>query len=97
EAKSAVTPSALSLPSAEGSIEGMGESFSPVLSSGAATFSVPVALPSGRAGVQPSLGLSYGSTNGNGPVGFGWGFSVPMIVRQSDRGLPRYVDEPAWT
>jgi RHS repeat-associated protein len=97
EAKSAVEPSRISLPSAEGSIEGMGESFSPVLSSGAATFSVPIALPSGRAGVQPSLGLSYGSTNGNGAVGFGWGFSVPMIVRQSDRGLPRYVDAASWT
>ena len=93
---SAATPQAISLPDAEGSIEGMGESFSPVLSSGTATFSVPIAVAPGRAGVQPSLGLSYGSTNGNGPVGFGWGMGAPFISRQTDRGLPRYIDEPAW-
>jgi RHS repeat-associated protein len=96
EAKSAVTPSRISLPNAEGSIEGMGESFAPVLSSGTATFSVPIALPAGRNGVQPSLGLSYASTGGNSSVGFGWNLSVPFIVRQSDLGLPRYIDEDQW-
>src|SRR5690606_12557757 len=70
---SAVTPQAISLPNAEGSVEGMGESFSPVLSSGTASFSVPIAVAPGRAGVQPSLALSYSTTGGNGPVGFGWG------------------------
>ncbi len=97
ESKTAVTPSQISLPNAEGSIEGMGESFAPVLSSGTATFSVPISLPAGRAGVQPSLGLTYASTNGNSCVGFGWSLSTPFIVRQSDRGLPRYVDAPGWT
>ncbi len=96
EAKSAVTPSRISLPNAEGSIEGMGESFAPVLSSGTATFSVPIALPAGRNGVQPSLGLSYASTGGNSSVGFGWSMSVPFIVRQSDLGLSRYIDENQW-
>ncbi len=96
EAKSAVTPSRISVPNAEGSIEGMGESFAPVLSSGTATFSVPIALPAGRAGVQPSLGLSYASTGGNSCVGIGWNLSTPMILRQSDRGLPRYNDRDQW-
>ena len=97
EAKSAVSSSRISLPNAEGSVEGMGESFAPVLSSGTATFSVPIALPAGRAGVQPSLGLSYGSTGGNSCVGFGWNLSTPFIVRQSDRGLPHYQDYDQWT
>ncbi|MBX3247859.1 MAG: hypothetical protein KF901_11825 [Myxococcales bacterium] len=97
EAKSAVEPTRISLPNAEGSIEGMGESFAPILSSGAATFSVPIALPAGRAGVEPSLGLSYASTSGNGPLGIGWNLSTPFIVRQSDRGLPRYQDATRWT
>ncbi|MDH5672574.1 MAG: hypothetical protein OEZ06_10525, partial [Myxococcales bacterium] len=66
--KSAVTPQAISLPKAEGSIEGMGESFTPNLSAGTGTFSVPIALPPGRAGVQPSLSLSYGTSGGNGMV-----------------------------
>jgi RHS repeat-associated protein len=92
EAKSAATPQAISLPSAEGSIEGMGESFSPVLSSGTGTFSIPIALPAGRAGVQPSLALSYSTAGGNGPVGLGWSIGAPFIARQTDRGLPRYID-----
>ncbi|MCZ7685883.1 MAG: hypothetical protein M5U28_46855 [Sandaracinaceae bacterium] len=74
----------------------MGESFSPVLSSGTATFSVPIAVAPGRAGVQPSLALTYATTGGNGPVGFGWSLGVPFISRQTDRGLPRYIDQPAW-
>ncbi len=94
---SAVTPQAISLPNAEGSIEGMGESFSPVLSSGTATYNVPIALPAGRAGVQPTLALAYSSTGGNSVVGFGWGMEAPYISRQTDRGLPRYVDGASWT
>src|SRR6185295_17371549 len=89
-AKSAVTPQAISLPTAEGSIEGMGESFSPVLSSGTATYSVPIAIAPGRAGVQPSLALGYSSSGGNSELGLGWSMAVPFISRQTDRGLPRY-------
>ena len=96
EARTAVSPQAIQLPDAEGSVQGMGESFSPILSSGTATFSVPIAVAPGRHGVQPSLALSYSSTNGNGPVGFGWGLGAPFISRQEDRGLPRYVDQARW-
>lgn len=91
--KSAVTPQKISLPKAEGSIEGMGESFTPNLSAGTGTFSVPIALPPGRAGVQPSLALTYSTGGGNGAVGFGWSLGVPFIARQTDRGLPRYQIE----
>ncbi|GAB5547640.1 MAG: hypothetical protein SangKO_074000 [Sandaracinaceae bacterium] len=90
---SASTPQHISLPDAEGSVQGMGESFSPVLSAGTGTYSVPIALPTGRAGVQPSLSLSYGTSGGNGPVGFGWHVGVPFISRQTDRGLPNYIDD----
>jgi RHS repeat-associated protein len=96
ETPSAVSPQSISLPSGEGSISGMGESFSPVLSSGTATFSVPIAVAPGRAGVQPTLALAYSTSGGNGPVGFGWGLGVPFISRQTDRGLPRYVDRTSW-
>ncbi|MEZ4328222.1 MAG: SpvB/TcaC N-terminal domain-containing protein [Polyangiales bacterium] len=81
QGNSSVTPQAISLPNAEGSIEGMGESFTPNLSSGTATFGVPIALPAGRAGVQPSLGLGYSSTSGNGVVG----------IRRRDQLPPRWV------
>src|SRR5262245_29040623 len=94
QSQSAVTPQAIRLPNAEGSIEGMGESFSPVLSSGTASFSVPIAVAPGRAGVQPSLALSYATSGGNGSVGIGWGLGAPFISRQTDRRLPHYIDRP---
>ncbi|MEM9074142.1 MAG: SpvB/TcaC N-terminal domain-containing protein, partial [Myxococcota bacterium] len=94
--RSAVMPQAVSLPQGEGSIEGMGESFTPQLSAGTGTYAVPIALPPGRAGVAPSLGLSYSTGGGNGPVGIGWNLSMPFIARQTDRGLPRYQDADAW-
>jgi RHS repeat-associated protein len=94
--KPATTAQAIPLPTAEGSLQGMGESFAPELGSGAATYSVPLAVPPGRAGVQPGLALSYSSAAGNGPAGLGWSLGVPFIARQSDRGLPRYVDRSTW-
>ena len=57
--KTGVTPQALALPEGTGSIQGMGESFSANLNTGSGTFSVPIGLPSGRRGVQPSIGLAY--------------------------------------
>jgi RHS repeat-associated protein len=96
ETRDTVASSAISMPDAEGSVEGMGESFSPVLSSGTGTFSVPIAVAPGRAGVQPSLSLAYSSAGGNSSVGFGWGLGVPYISRQTDRGLPLYDDRALW-
>ncbi|MCV2883191.1 FG-GAP-like repeat-containing protein [Aestuariibacter sp. AA17] len=40
--------------------------------SGAATYSVPIDLPKGIAGVTPTLSLNYHSSAGNGPLGMGW-------------------------
>jgi len=94
--KTAVTAQQIALPKGEGSIEGMGESFTPNLSSGTGTFSVPIALPKGRAGVQPSFALSYATSGGSSPVGMGWSLGVPFISRQTDKGLPRYVDRAEW-
>lgn len=43
--------------------------------SGAATYTVPIALPKGTAGVKPQLALTYSSMGGNGYVGHGWNIS----------------------
>jgi RHS repeat-associated protein len=94
--RSAATPQALPLPSGEGSIEGMGESFSASLSSGALSFTLPIAVPAGRHGVTPSVSIGYSSGGGSSELGFGWGLGVAAIARQTDRGLPRYDDRAAW-
>ena len=55
---------------AVGSTPGSGD-----VSSGAASYSIPIAVPPGTAGVVPSLSVSYNSMSGNGIMGMGWGLS----------------------
>jgi RHS repeat-associated protein len=83
-------PEAISLPSGAGSIEGLGESFEPQLNTGSWTYSVGIEIPPGRAGFQPSLGLSYSSNGGNSSVGLGWNLAILKIHRQTDKGFPAY-------
>ncbi|HEU4404456.1 MAG TPA: toxin TcdB middle/N-terminal domain-containing protein [Polyangiaceae bacterium] len=90
--KSGFTSQTLSLPSGAAKIQGMGESFSAQLSTGAFGFTVPLQLPAARGGAQPSLGLQYNSSSGRGVAGVGWNVGAPFIARQTDRGVPRYQD-----
>nr|WP_163017291.1 FG-GAP-like repeat-containing protein [Streptomyces chartreusis] len=39
---------------------------------GEATYDLPLDVPAGPAGMQPSVGLHYSSRSGNGPLGMGW-------------------------
>ena len=43
-----------------------------VTSGGAAAYSIPIVVPPGSAGVQPSITLSYTSSGTNGLLGLGW-------------------------
>ena len=80
----------LSLPQGGGAVSGLGEKFSPDLFTGTGNFSIPIDLPDGRGGFQPSLALSYSSGAGNGSVGLGWQLGGGKIQRQTSHGVPRY-------
>jgi len=90
--KSGVKPNTISLPTGPGSIEGLGESFEPTLNTGTAKYAVGLKVPPGTAGHAPGLSLSYDGGSSNGPLGFGWKLGIPYIQRQTDKGIPRYVD-----
>ena len=61
-------------------------SFSPTLGSfrvtenGSANYTVPIALPSGIAGVQPEVALTYDSQTPETSVGLGWGISAGSAI-----------------
>ncbi|MRX27296.1 RHS repeat-associated core domain-containing protein [Kangiella sp. HZ709] len=53
-----------------GALEGSGG-----VSGGAATYNIPIVIPPGRAGMQPSVSLGYSSRSSNGVAGVGWSLS----------------------
>lgn len=82
----------ISLPKGGGAVQGLGEKFAPDLHTGTGNFTVPITLPPGRNGFQPSLQLAYSTGNGNGPFGLGWQLGLPGISRKTSGGIPRYDD-----
>ncbi len=88
--KSGTAEQVITLPKGGGELKGMGETFSPDLHTGTGNFSVPIALPSGRNGFQPEIGLVYSTGNGNTCFGLGWQLSVPGVSRKTSKGIPRY-------
>lgn len=66
------------------------DSFQPDLFTGRATTGVPIAIPPGRKGVQPSVGLGYSSSGRNGWLGVGWALDLGYIERSTRKGVPKY-------
>lgn len=87
-------PPSVSLPKGGGAIRDIGEKFTVNPATGTATLVIPVATSPGRAGFGPSLNLTYDSGAGNGPFGLGWKLALPAVTRKTDKGLPRYLDDP---
>ena len=80
----------IALPTGGGAIRGLGESFTPDLHTGTGNARVPLPLPAGRNGFQPTLDLVYSTGNGNGPFGVGWALGVPSIAVWTSNGVPLY-------
>jgi RHS repeat-associated protein len=54
---------------------------------GDANYGIPIVVPPGRAGVQPSLSLSYSSRAGNGELGVGWSLAGRSEIRRCRSSL----------
>jgi hypothetical protein len=84
----------VSLPKGGGAVRDIGEKFMVNAATGTASLAIPVATSPGRAGFGPSLSLTHDSGAGSGPFGLGWKVALPAITRKTDKGLPRYLDDP---
>jgi RHS repeat-associated protein len=65
----------------------------PDLFTGTMSHSIPIEVPPGRHSMDPGLGLTYQSSNGNGWVGVGWGLEVGAIQRSVRFGLDYNGDD----
>jgi hypothetical protein len=50
-------------------------------------YSIPIEVPAGRNGMEPSLALTYRSSNGNGWIGPGWDIEIGAIERSTRGGV----------
>jgi hypothetical protein len=92
EQPQSLAPPIINLPKGGGAIRPIGEKLSTNPATGTASFSIPIATPTGRSNFGPQLALTYHSGGGNGPFGLGWSLSLPSITRKTENGLPRYLD-----
>ncbi|HEY1773264.1 MAG TPA: RHS repeat-associated core domain-containing protein [Gammaproteobacteria bacterium] len=58
-----------------------------VSADGAASYTIPISLPPGTAGMQPSLVLAYDSQFGNGLAGYGWTVSGMSSIERCVRSI----------
>lgn len=84
------------LPSGGGSISGLRSEAGSAGPDGAATLSIPLPVSAGR-GYAPSLSLNYHSRAGNGPLGMGWGLSLPTVRLRTTKGVPAFDGTDEYT
>jgi RHS repeat-associated protein len=79
-----------SLPQGGGAISGLGETFTPDLSTGTGSFVIKLDTPNGPNDIGPRLFLRYDSGTGNGTFGIGFSLPLPRLLRSVSQGYPRY-------
>ncbi|MBI3621118.1 MAG: VCBS repeat-containing protein [Nitrospirae bacterium] len=63
------------------------------LFTGTASAGIPIDVPPGRNGLQPTLALTYRSSNGISWVGKGWELELGAIERSTKRGVDYAADD----
>lgn len=66
-----------------GSAAGLEPGTFDVDAAGQATYRIPIAVPPGVGGAQPSLALTYGHRQHNGPLGVGWSLSGLSVITRT--------------
>ncbi len=89
---------AVGQPTGNSSEVGVTEGQLSVSLSGAANYSIPIAVPPGINGVVPQLSLTYDSQSGNGQAGYGWNISgISSIKRIPSTKYHDNIIDPADT
>jgi RHS repeat-associated protein len=81
-----------SLPQGGGAISGLGETYTPDLSTGTGTYSIRLDTPNGPNDIGPRLALRYDTGTGNGPFGLGFSLPLPRLLRSTSQRFPKYDD-----
>ena len=64
----------------DGFVAGRSTGLSGVAPDGASTYTLPIWLPAGRAGIQPELSLGYKSGGKDGVIGLGWHLAGVSVI-----------------
>ncbi len=79
-----------SLPKGGGAVAGLGETFTPELSSGTGSYTIRLDSPNGPNDLNPGLALRYDSAAGNGPFGLGFSLPLPRLLVSTAKRFARY-------
>lgn len=52
---------------------------------GSASYTIPIDIPDGIAGLQPSISVAYNSSTGNGLLGWGWNLSAGSVISRTGK------------